>query len=76
MSESVKLELSKEEAIVLFEYLTRNNDAKEFEKFFEDQSEQRVLWDIESMLESILVEPSQSDYLDKLKRAREAVRDE
>lgn len=44
-------------------------------KSFEDQSEQRVLWDIECILEKELSEPFRADYQDIVKKAREAVRD-
>ena len=42
----VSIELSGDEALVLFEWITRFNKREDAE--FEDQAEQRVLWDIES----------------------------
>ena len=42
---------------------------------FEDQAEQRVLWDLEAMLEKALVAPLRADYADLLATARERVRD-
>lgn len=69
----VNLELSREEAIVFFEWLARFNKADDAR--FEDQAEQRVLWDIEAMLETTLVEPFESNYGEFLARARAAVRD-
>ncbi len=71
----VNIELTKEEAIVLFEYLGRFNENDNLEKF-EDQAEQRVLWDIECILEKELSEPFRADYQEIVKKAREAVRDE
>ena len=71
--EKVRLELSREEALVFFEWLTRFNKAED--KTFEDQAEQRVLWDIEGMLESALAEPFEPEYGDLLAQARAKVRD-
>lgn len=69
------IELSKDEAIVLFEFLSRFNENTDSDKF-EDQAEERVLWDIECILEKELSEPFRSDYQDIVKKARENVRDE
>jgi hypothetical protein len=69
----VHLELSRDEAIVFFEWLARFNKADDAR--FEDQAEQRVLWHIEAMLESTLVEPMKPNYGELLARARAAVRD-
>ena len=70
----LNIELTKDEAIVLFEFLGRFNE-KEDDSLFEDQSEQRVLWNIECILEKELPEPFKKDYNDILKLARENVRD-
>ncbi|WP_421806432.1 hypothetical protein [Flagellimonas sp.] len=74
-SKNVSIQLTKEEAIVLFEFLGRFNEIDDSSRF-EDQSEQRVLWDIECILEKELSEPFQADYLEIVNNAREAVRDE
>lgn len=68
----VALNLSREEALVLFEWLHRFNSE---DQTFEDQAEQRVLWDIEAMLESELVEPLDPKYAELLAAARARVRD-
>ena len=70
----VNIELTKDEAIVMFEFLGRFNK-KDDDSFFEDQSEQRVLWDIECILEKKLSEPFKKNYNDILNLARENVRD-
>jgi len=70
--DSVQLSLSKDEALVLFEWLNRFNKS---DTSFEDQAEQRVLWNLEAQLESSLVEPLEPDYLEKLESARARVRD-
>nr|WP_218625379.1 hypothetical protein [Cellulophaga sp. E16_2] len=66
--------MTKQEAIVLFEFLGRFNE-KNNDGLFEDQAEQRVLWNIECILEKDLSEPFKKDYNDILKLARENVRD-
>jgi hypothetical protein len=73
MSKAVTLSLSNDEALVLFEWITRfNSDAK---SAFEDQAEQRVLWDLEAQLESVLTEPLSATYRESLALARARVRD-
>jgi hypothetical protein len=69
----IHFELSHDEALVFFEWLSRFNKAGPAK--FEDQAEQRVLWDLEGQLESILVEPFESNYGDLLAKARAQVRD-
>ena len=72
-AERVQLDLSGDEALVLFEWITRFNKRQDAE--FEDQAEQRVLWDVEALLEAALVEPFSGDYDQLLAEARERVRD-
>jgi len=74
-NQKVNIELSKDEAIVFFEFLGRINEI-ENNSMIEYQSEQRVLWDIECILEKNLSEPFRKDYSEILKKARENVRDE
>ncbi len=69
---SVNLVLNTDEALVLFEWLARFNAA---DHEFADQAEQRVLWDLESMLESTLAAPLSPHYSALLSSARERVRD-
>ncbi len=73
--DKVNIELTKEEAIVLFEFLGRFNENDDLSRF-EDQSEQRVLWDVECILEKELSEPFRADYQEIVKKAREKVRDD
>jgi hypothetical protein len=72
--ETVTIELTNAEALVLFDFLARFNESDDFR--FEDGAERRVLWDIESTLEKSLVEPLRSDYNLLVKSAREAIRDD
>ena len=74
MKENVQIKLSKDEAIVLFEFLSRFSDDETLK--VADQSEERVLWNIHCDLEKILVEPFSENYKEILKKAREKVRDE
>ena len=74
MSETVPLSISHDEALVLFEWLKRFNARQD--TVFEDQAEQRVLWDLEATLESVLAEPLHRDYTALLNAARSRVRDE
>ena len=72
--EIVNIKLMKDEALVLFEFLVRFNE-KKYEKVFENQAEQRVLWNIEASLERLLAEPFSTDYSEIIKKARETIRD-
>ncbi len=67
--EPVRLELSRSQAIVLLEWLSRSEEAGPTS----DPAEQRVLWLIEGQLENALVEPLKPDYLKLVEAARRAV---
>jgi len=71
--EKITIELTNKEALVLFEFLRRFDDEDAYS--FADQAEQRVLWDMQCILEKQLVEILSPDYLRCLKEAREQVRD-
>jgi hypothetical protein len=66
--------LSRDEALVFFEWLHRFNNQEEGRQF-DDQAEQRVLWDLEASLEATLDELFDADYDSKLTAARSRVRD-
>jgi hypothetical protein len=70
----ISLALSRDQALVLFGWLTRTGKAGS-PAGFEDQAEQRVLWDLESALETVLAEPLSVDYREMLGAARSRVRD-
>ena len=72
--EEVILRLSKKEALVLFDFVSRFSDEKKLR--IDDQAEERVLWDICCDLEKKLPEPLRADYAQLLADARRAVRDE
>jgi hypothetical protein len=73
MNEKVRIELTGDEALVLFELLSRYSDSEAL--VVEDQAEQRVLWNLLAALETQLVEPVRPEYTELLQRARERLRD-
>ena len=74
--DEVTIILTRDEAIVLFEFLSRYSEVPH-ELRIGDQAEQRVLWDMQANLESTLHEPiNNSNYEQRVARARAAVRDE
>ena len=72
--EEIKISLTKDEALVLFEFLFRFSDTEKLN--IEHQAEERALWNLECSLEKILVEPFKDDYLELLETARERLKDE
>jgi len=72
--DEIILSLGKDEAIVLFEFLAEFNENDQPD-LFNDQADQRVLYDIESVLETVIDEAFSDDYLDVVAKARGNVRD-
>jgi hypothetical protein len=70
-ADRVHVELSKSEALVLFDLLSRFSNTDELAT--EHISEERVLWDLCARLERALVEPFEPDWPQLLGRAREQV---
>jgi len=68
----IGISLSNEEALVLFAWVTRFN---EDENTFQDQAEERVLFDLESILEKKISETFSDSYSVVLQKAREKIRD-
>jgi hypothetical protein len=68
------LTLTKYEALVLFEFLSRFNQL-ENPDIFEDQAEQKVFWKLEGQLEKQLVEPFKPGYKAIINEARNNIRD-
>ena len=60
VEDTVTLSLSRNQALVLFEWLS-NLDDKECSEY-DHPAEERVLWRIQGQLESTLVEPFDPDY--------------
>jgi len=70
MSETtIRIELSRDEALVLFDWLARFNQTDQLD-FLEAQAEQRALWNLEAILEKSLVEPLAPTYKELLEQAR------
>lgn len=70
--EPVSIEFSRDEALVLFDSLSRYSDSDHLT--VEDQAEQAVLWSLTCMLEKVLVEPFRHDYTELLDAARNRLR--
>lgn len=73
-SDKISFDLSKDEALVLFEFLARFNKEPRA-NVFEDQAEERVLWHLEALLERQLLEPFDPSYAKLLQEARDRLRD-
>lgn len=71
--EPVTLELSADEALVLFDWLGRATSADQPAAFV-DPAERQVLCTLECLLERVLVEPFDPNYRSLVKAARAAVR--
>ena len=69
----ISIELSSDEAIIFFEFLSRYSDTDRLT--IEDQAEQRVLWNMCCNLEKILAEPFLRNYRELLQAARNNTRD-
>lgn len=67
--EKINIKLSKDEAIVLFEWIS-SVDFDSFKGIFNDDSERKVLFDILSNLEDVLTEPFLENYKKLLKESR------
>ena len=74
MADEISLALSRDQALVLFEWLARTGASAQPAPF-EDQAEQRLLWDLESALETVLTEPLRADYRALVEQARERLQD-
>lgn len=67
----MKIELTNEEALVLFEWLYNNSKQEEL---FQDKAAQYVLWSIECQLEKELSEPHSDNYQTALAEAKAIVK--
>lgn len=72
-SSCVSIELSSDEALVLFEFLQRFSDSDTLA--IQDQAEERVLWNLCCLLERRLVTPFATTYDVLLAEARDRLRD-
>jgi hypothetical protein len=74
MNDEINIRLTKDEALVLFEFISRFNEA-DHKALFQDQSEQKMMWLMEGQLQKILAEPFRQDYKEIIDKARNNVRD-
>jgi len=75
LTDDITVKLDKNEALVLFEFLSRLNN-KEVKEIFEDKAEEKVLWILQGVLEKQLVESFKPNYSEIISEARNNVRDE
>lgn len=71
--DEVILALTKKEAIILLEWLSRFNE-KELD-LFQDQAEKKVSWNMEASLEQVISETFDSNYTKILSEAWEKIKD-
>lgn len=77
MSEkNISLEITKDQALVLYEFLARVDTTDEFRKVTQHVSEEVVMWKLEALLETILTEPFEDGYPAILNKARATVANE
>jgi hypothetical protein len=67
----VQLKLSADEALVLFEWLSKREDDGALEPLIEHWSEQLVLWSLLGQLQKSLAEPFDPNYAQLIAAARE-----
>lgn len=75
MADDILIRLTRDQAVVLLEWLARTSEARQ-PAAFEDQAEQRALWDLEASLESVLPELFREDYRYLVDVARARLRDD
>ena len=75
MKDELSINLTKNEALVLFDFLSRFNQS-ENNGIFEDKAEQKIFWTIEALLEKQLTEPFLPNYKDIICDARKEILDE
>lgn len=71
---SIKVEMTNEEALVFLDWLFRFNEGNHSD-LFNDQAEERVLWNLEASLEKVISTVFEKNYSEILEKAREIVRD-
>lgn len=74
-NKNIAIILSEYEALVFLEWLHNFNE-EEHPTLFQDQAEQRVLWDMEAELEKVVSITFDSNYQEILSKARQRIRDE
>lgn len=67
----MQIQLTPDDALVLFEWLSRRDEDDALEPTIEHWSEQLVLWSVLAQLEKTLAEPFDPSYKELLNEARE-----
>jgi hypothetical protein len=75
MENITNIPLNDNELLVLSDLISRINKSRILDTFFVDQAEQRMLWNLECLLEKNTPNIFSPDYTEDVKRAREAIRD-
>lgn len=73
-NKSVVIKFSEEEALVLLEWLHKFNE-EERSALIQDQSEERILFDLEAELETVVSNVFDNNYQEALLKARQKIRD-
>ncbi|MBI3560325.1 MAG: hypothetical protein HY080_01215 [Gammaproteobacteria bacterium] len=71
--DSITVTLSKDEALILFDWISRLNET-DHPEVFADNAEKLVLFNLEALLEKMLVEPFDANYAQIVADARERIR--
>jgi hypothetical protein len=67
----MKLELTNDQALVLFEWLSRLDESNSVS--YEHEADRQVLWSLQGQLEKSLIEPFQPDYKNLVDKARSRI---
>lgn len=73
MGEPIRLELTEDEALVLFDFLLRFDDSETLT--IQDQAEERALWNLHCVLQKQLVQIFNPEYKTLVEAARSRLRD-
>lgn len=68
--DDVQIQLSRDEALVLGDWLYRLGKRSDFNEIVPEPSDRTVIWALEAILESSSVDIFAPDYADRLKAAR------
>jgi hypothetical protein len=68
-NEKLNIELTKLEALVFYDFIARLNQ-QEKKEIYEDKAEEKILWDLECLLEKQLIEPFSKNYPKLIEEAR------
>lgn len=74
-NKNIAITFSEEEALVLLEWLHNFNE-EEHPTLFQDQAEERILFDLEAELERVVSATFDNNYQEILSKARQKIRDE